>query len=295
MLQLQRQRALHPKMQRARLIARPAGRPAASARSIPPVARRRSTASRPRCRRRQGHDGPAPAAPLSAAGCPGSGCASSGRLSYGRYRCPPSASGIRVLVAGKLACGDRSSYPSGHQVPPPRQDRHENREYAGPAAGLVRPAPAQPALARAAGPADRALPRVAQRDHAAADHGGDGRALLPGLPGALAHRARPGAGGSGCRAPCLAGPGLLRPGQESPQMRQGGQPGLGGRFPEREAELLELPGIGPYTAAAIAAIAFDRHGHRHGRQCGAGDGAALRGRRRRCRRPSPNCGAWRRR
>jgi A/G-specific adenine glycosylase len=31
----------------------------------------------------------------------------------------------------------------------------------------------------------------------------------------------------------------------------------GGRFPEREAELAALPGIGPYTAAAIAAIAFD--------------------------------------
>ncbi len=33
---------------------------------------------------------------------------------------------------------------------------------------------------------------------------------------------------------------------------------LGGRFPEREEGLKELPGIGPYTAAAIAAIAFDR-------------------------------------
>ena len=32
----------------------------------------------------------------------------------------------------------------------------------------------------------------------------------------------------------------------------------GGTFPTTEAELLELPGIGPYTAAAIAAIAFDR-------------------------------------
>jgi len=30
----------------------------------------------------------------------------------------------------------------------------------------------------------------------------------------------------------------------------------GGRFPGSEAELLSLPGIGPYTAAAIAAIAF---------------------------------------
>jgi A/G-specific adenine glycosylase len=32
----------------------------------------------------------------------------------------------------------------------------------------------------------------------------------------------------------------------------------GGRFPPREEHLLELPGIGAYTAAAIAAIAFDR-------------------------------------
>lgn len=32
----------------------------------------------------------------------------------------------------------------------------------------------------------------------------------------------------------------------------------GGEFPGSEVELLTLPGIGPYTAAAIAAIAFDR-------------------------------------
>lgn len=31
-----------------------------------------------------------------------------------------------------------------------------------------------------------------------------------------------------------------------------------GRFPDTEEELLALPGIGPYTAAAISAIAFDR-------------------------------------
>jgi A/G-specific adenine glycosylase len=30
-----------------------------------------------------------------------------------------------------------------------------------------------------------------------------------------------------------------------------------GRFPNTESELLDLPGVGPYTAAAIAAIAFD--------------------------------------
>lgn len=33
----------------------------------------------------------------------------------------------------------------------------------------------------------------------------------------------------------------------------------GGRFPETETELLKLPGIGPYTAAAITTIAFDQH------------------------------------
>jgi A/G-specific adenine glycosylase len=33
---------------------------------------------------------------------------------------------------------------------------------------------------------------------------------------------------------------------------------FGGRFPDTEADLLSLPGIGPYTAAAIAAIAFGR-------------------------------------
>ncbi len=32
----------------------------------------------------------------------------------------------------------------------------------------------------------------------------------------------------------------------------------GGRFPDQEAELLKLPGIGRYTAAAIAAIAFGK-------------------------------------
>lgn len=31
----------------------------------------------------------------------------------------------------------------------------------------------------------------------------------------------------------------------------------GGRFPASEADLLSLPGVGPYTAAAVAAIAFD--------------------------------------
>lgn len=32
---------------------------------------------------------------------------------------------------------------------------------------------------------------------------------------------------------------------------------FGGRFPARESELRALPGVGPYTAAAVAAIAYD--------------------------------------
>src|SRR5664279_3375425 len=34
---------------------------------------------------------------------------------------------------------------------------------------------------------------------------------------------------------------------------------FGGTFPATEAALRDLPGIGPYTAAAIAAIAFGQH------------------------------------
>ena len=33
---------------------------------------------------------------------------------------------------------------------------------------------------------------------------------------------------------------------------------LNGRFPDTREELLKLPGVGPYTAAAVASIAFDR-------------------------------------
>ncbi len=33
---------------------------------------------------------------------------------------------------------------------------------------------------------------------------------------------------------------------------------FGGKFPSDEADLLKLPGFGPYTAAAVAAIAFDQ-------------------------------------
>ena len=41
-------------------------------------------------------------------------------------------------------------------------------------------------------------------------------------------------------------------------LRGGGARDHGGAFPDTEEGLRALPGIGPYTAAAIAAIAFDR-------------------------------------
>ena len=50
----------------------------------------------------------------------------------------------------------------------------------------------------------------------------------------------------------------------------------GGVFPDTEEGLRALPGVGAYTAAAVAAIAFDRAGQRGRRQCRAGDGAAVR-------------------
>ena len=52
----------------------------------------------------------------------------------------------------------------------------------------------------------------------------------------------------------------------------------GGVFPDTEAGLRALPGIGPYTAAAIAAIAFGRHDHAGRRQYRARGVAAVRGR-----------------
>src|SRR6185369_15914394 len=55
-----------------------------------------------------------------------------------------------------------------------------------PPPGLVRPASSPAALAGTSGKAPEALPRLALRDHAAADHGAHRRALFREVPDALA-------------------------------------------------------------------------------------------------------------
>ena len=115
-----------------------------------------------------------------------------------------------------------------------------------------------PAERRARRPA-RSLPRLAVGDHAAADDGEGGRALFPALRRALAdastrsRRGRatttswpPGRGSATTRARATSSP------APAPSPR-----GRARAFPRTAAELARLPGIGAYTSAAIAAIAFD--------------------------------------
>ena len=134
------------------------------------------------------------------------------------------------------------------------------RSFAGrEAARLVRPAPARPAVARAARHDARSISRLAERDHAAADHRGDGRAIFPRFPGALADGRGAGRRAARRGAARLAGARLLRPGAQPASLRaRWWHASMAAASRRTRRRLRALPGVGAYTAAAIAAIAFDR-------------------------------------
>ena len=126
-------------------------------------------------------------------------------------------------------------------------------------ARLVRPRAPPPAVAGGARRGARSLPRMAQRDHAAADDGQGGAAALRSLPAPLARR------GAHWRAPSSArcsppGPAsaITRVRATCMLARAWWRSGTGAEFPDDEAGLRKLPGVGDYTAAAIAAIAFGK-------------------------------------
>ena len=95
------------------------------------------------------------------------------------------------------------------------------------------------------------------------------------------------------RAPSLArcsppGPGLaITPARAISMLAPAPWPtSMAASFRADEAELRKLPGIGDYTAAAIAAIAFGQRGDAGRRQYRARGGAPVRRHRRRCPKPS---------
>ena len=124
-------------------------------------------------------------------------------------------------------------------------------------ARLVRPHAPRPAVARRARRAGGPLSRLALGNPAAADDDRRRRALLPRVPAPLARgrRARRRAARRGDER--LRRPRLLFARAQPARLRQA-VAAAGGAFPSDEAALRALPGIGPYTAAAVAAIAFDR-------------------------------------
>ena len=113
-------------------------------------------------------------------------------------------------------------------------------------AAVARPSQAKPSI-----PSGLAL-----RDHAAADDGRRGCALLRGVPGTLARGEGLAAADPGRGVRAVGGPRLLLAapatciGRRRRSLRE-----HGGVIPESADALRALPGIGPYTAAAVAAIA----------------------------------------
>ena len=113
------------------------------------------------------------------------------------------------------------------------------------------------AMAGGAGGEAGSLSRLAVGSAAATDHRPGRSAVFPEICGNMADRRGSGRrfGRGGDRR--LRRPRLLFPRAQPARLREGDR-ARGGRFPDEEAGLRALPGVGDYTAAAIAAIAFGR-------------------------------------
>ena len=123
----------------------------------------------------------------------------------------------------------------------------------------------------------RSLPGLAVGDHAAADHGGRGRRLLPPLPRALADGRGAGRGADRRRDGGLGRARLLRPRPQPARLRPARWPSATAALsPTARRACAPCPASAAYTAAAIAAIAFDRPAVGGRRQCRAGDRAPVR-------------------
>ena len=105
------------------------------------------------------------------------------------------------------------------------------------------------------------------------------KALFRGLPRRAGRRSRSWRARRSTRCSRMGGARLLRPRAQSARLRASrSREIMAAAFRATEAALRALPGVGPYTAAAIAAIAFDAALRRRRRQCRARDRASPRDR-----------------
>ena len=177
------------------------------------------------------------------------------------------------LIQSSAGLFGQDRYPSPHATLRPARHQAQSRR----SSRLVRPPPAGPAVAREAGRNRRPVSGLAVRDHAAADHGRGGQSPSTCAFSTAFRPSRPWPRPPSIRS-CRPGPGsaiIPAPATSMPAPRRWSSASAA-TFPPTEAELLTLPGIGAYTAAAVAAIAFNRAGGGGGRQCGAGRVAPFR-------------------
>ena len=123
---------------------------------------------------------------------------------------------------------------------------------------VVGPPPPHARLAGGTWRNARSLPGLALRSAAAADDGAGGDALLSDLHCEMAAGRGPGRRPDRSGHERVRGSRLLFASARTCTPAPRKSLVAAGRFPSEEAELRALPGVGAYTAAAIAAIAFGR-------------------------------------